>query len=417
MRLIWVTQDSKAAISLSQALESKGIQTSVELQGTPCRVWVYDEDRVEEAKSSLQGFLSTLMGTSLQVPSSNLPSFDTIESLAERENSKSNALEHPGQAFGMSHKTPTELFLQEKLKKTIKTQARIFNPTRVTNTLLFLCCFFFISSIWTPPPSETIDSATNTVATPLSWEQLLYFDYPKRQQQIDSVIAQYGQEVLTKPQAASTTARQAFEKAASLPQWQGIYSLLLDKLNKNSSQKASEGTPSPQLFESLREGQWWRLFTPIFLHGDILHLLFNMLWLLLLAPQIESSIGPFRFILLTALVAIGSNTTQYLVSGPAFIGFSGVICAYAGFIWRRTKIAPWEGYFVQPGTFNFLFWFIFILSSISIISFTISLFWHVALPIGIANSAHISGLVLGIFLGSLDYFKAVSEDGMNSQEK
>lgn len=420
MRLIWATQDSRAASLFAQELNAKGIQTSLDPQKVPYQIWVYDEEKIEEAKNFLKNFLSSFIPSpypnttdspKLDASYLNASHSDTfaVDTLQPTEPYSQQV----GQARGKQ--TPAELFLQSKLKKTITTQAVPPTTTRATNSILFLCCFFFISSLWLPPVTEQIDSVTHNVTTPVSWEQLMYFDYPLRQQQIDSVITQYGKEVITAPKSASEAAKQALQKAEAIPEWQGMYTLLLETLsNKIASSSRAIDSRAP-LFESLRKGEWWRLVSPIFLHGDIIHLLFNMLWLLLLAPQIENKIGIFRFLLLTLFSALGSNMTQYLMSGPAFIGFSGVICAYAGFLWMRIGRTPWEGYAVQPGTFSFLFWFIGVLCVISVASFAISALWHISVPMSIANAAHISGLLLGMFFGSLDYFGAVREDEVNNK--
>src|SRR5262249_60942884 len=42
-------------------------------------------------------------------------------------------------------------------------------------------------------------------------------------------------------------------------------------------------------------GQWWRLGSSLFLHGGLLHLSANLLFLLLAAPLVERLLGPVRF--------------------------------------------------------------------------------------------------------------------------
>jgi membrane associated rhomboid family serine protease len=46
----------------------------------------------------------------------------------------------------------------------------------------------------------------------------------------------------------------------------------------------------------LAKGFWWQLLTYIFLHGNLLHLLLNMLTLLLIGTALEMEIGPSRFL-------------------------------------------------------------------------------------------------------------------------
>lgn len=91
------------------------------------------------------------------------------------------------------------------------------------------------------------------------------------------------------------------------------------------------------LFQKLRQGQLHRLITPVFLHGSILHILFNMIWLFVLMKQIEMKIGAIKTLFLSIAIGIVSNVIQYIVTGPFFVGASGIIVGLAAFIWIRQK--------------------------------------------------------------------------------
>ena len=50
--------------------------------------------------------------------------------------------------------------------------------------------------------------------------------------------------------------------------------------------------------ELIAEGQFWRLFTPMLLHGSLLHIGFNMYALYLFGPRLERYFGHGRFLAL-----------------------------------------------------------------------------------------------------------------------
>src|SRR5262249_38702183 len=152
------------------------------------------------------------------------------------------------------------------------------------------------------------------------------------------------------------------------------------------------------LFEKIRQGELWRFFSPILLHNDILHIFFNMIWLLVLSPQIEMRIGSRKLLWFIMIVAFFSNTAQYLVSGPYFIGFSGVICGMAFFMKGRQKVAAWEGYVLSRQTFAFICFFIGILALLSLVSFIVSVFFDAKFAIPIANTGHLVGALSGYLL-------------------
>jgi GlpG protein len=135
----------------------------------------------------------------------------------------------------------------------------------------------------------------------------------------------------------------------------------------------------------IMHGQIWRLFTPMFIHFGIIHLLFNMLWLRNLGTMIEKRQNTWIFALLVLVIAAASNLGQYLVSGPSFGGMSGVVYGLLGYIWIRGKFDPFSGlYLHQQTVIMMIFWFFLCLSGV----------------IGnVANTAHGVGLVIGIVWG------------------
>ena len=129
-----------------------------------------------------------------------------------------------------------------------------------------------------------------------------------------------------------------------------------------------------------------------------------MMWLILLGKQIEERLRGGSYILLMIVIGIGSNLCQYFMSGPNFMGFSGVLCGLLTFIWIRQKIAPWEGYPLERSTFLFMIYFIFIVLFIQGVSFYLEVEHNTLLSIGIANTAHLSGAAIGVLLGYCPFF-------------
>ncbi|MEH6941956.1 rhomboid family intramembrane serine protease [Bacillus sp. JJ722] len=83
----------------------------------------------------------------------------------------------------------------------------------------------------------------------------------------------------------------------------------------------------------IKEGQLWRLVTPIFLHSALTHFIFNTFALLIFGPAIERMLRPFRFIIFYLLCGIGANIVTFLVKPLTYshLGASGVIFGLLGF--------------------------------------------------------------------------------------
>jgi len=79
-------------------------------------------------------------------------------------------------------------------------------------------------------------------------------------------------------------------------------------------------------------GEWWRLITAGFLHGSIIHLLFNVYILWVIGSQLESIVGNVKFIIIYFVSLLGGSVASYLFSpfGSYSIGASGAIFGLMG---------------------------------------------------------------------------------------
>jgi rhomboid protease GluP len=82
--------------------------------------------------------------------------------------------------------------------------------------------------------------------------------------------------------------------------------------------------------ESIVAGQLWRLFTPMFLHGSILHLAFNMYALFIFGPGLERHYGHGRFVTLFLLAGFAGNVVSFMFSQAPSLGSSTAIFGLLG---------------------------------------------------------------------------------------
>jgi len=189
-----------------------------------------------------------------------------------------------------------------------------------------------------------------------------------------------------------------------------LYHLFLAKDTHNPFRELKEGKEKlsadliigAPLFEKIREGELWRVITPCFLHSDIFHLLFNMIWLIVLGKQIEQRMKPLRYVLFILITGIVTNTAQYLMTGSDFLGISGVLCAMLSFIWVRQRKAAWEGYRMDRSTFAMMGAFIVMMFAIQVFYFFMEVQGLSTDFMRIANTAHLSGIAIGYIIGKID---------------
>lgn len=79
-------------------------------------------------------------------------------------------------------------------------------------------------------------------------------------------------------------------------------------------------------------GQWWLLITAGFLHGSIIHLLFNAYILWVIGSQLENIVGSFKFTIIYFFSLSGGSLASYLFSpfGSYSVGASGAIFGIMG---------------------------------------------------------------------------------------
>src|SRR3954464_11228191 len=78
---------------------------------------------------------------------------------------------------------------------------------------------------------------------------------------------------------------------------------------------------------------WLTLFTSMFMHGGLLHLGGNMLFLWIFGNNVEDSMGPVKFLLFYLLGGLAADAGQIIVSTDSTvpsIGASGAVAAVLG---------------------------------------------------------------------------------------
>ncbi len=171
-----------------------------------------------------------------------------------------------------------------------------------------------------------------------------------------------------------------------------IYGLSFTRTGDSLYEAMLMGKVDSSPFYEILHGQIWRLISPIFLHMNFIHVLFNMLWFKDLGYLIEFNFKKNFLILFVLGTGLFSNLFQYLVSGPQFGGMSGVLYALLAFVWVHKKLNPQFEYSIPRFDMGMMVgWFFLCLTGI----------------LGpIANTAHGAGLVAGILTAIAYGFKA-----------
>lgn len=146
----------------------------------------------------------------------------------------------------------------------------------------------------------------------------------------------------------------------------------------------------------------WRMVAAAFLHGGVMHLVGNMLFLLALGLLVEGALGPWRYLGLYLLGAFGASAVSLLWrwgEAGGGLGASGAVAALMGafcVVWGRQPV-------------RFFYWFGVVFDYVrapAILLLPLWLGWEVYNlmangDIGVGFDAHAGGILSGALVGAV----------------
>lgn len=144
---------------------------------------------------------------------------------------------------------------------------------------------------------------------------------------------------------------------------------------------------------SIKRGEVWRIITPIFLHGNPIHLFMNMLALIAFGRIAERLIGTPRYALLVLIlgilpISLACMMPLKLDGSPFTVGISGVVYGLVAYLWLVSSQRPDLGFRIPDGLVIFLLIFI-VLGFAGVFR-------------DISNWGHLGGFVVGLGLGLME---------------
>lgn len=145
----------------------------------------------------------------------------------------------------------------------------------------------------------------------------------------------------------------------------------------------------------LEEGEYYRLLTSVFMHFGVNHIMNNMLILFVLGDNLERALGHVKYLIFYLICGMGANIVSMMINIGQYgtivsAGASGAIFGVIGGLLYAVMINRGQ------------------LENLSTRQLTVivvcSLYFGFT-STGVDNTAHIAGLLIGMFMGLLLYRK------------
>jgi len=135
------------------------------------------------------------------------------------------------------------------------------------------------------------------------------------------------------------------------------------------------------------------LLTSMFLHGSILHLLGNMLYLWIFGNNIEDYLGPLRFIFFYLISGLGASLVHILFHINSKVPMIGASGAIAGILGAYLVLYP------RARVLSLVFiWIVPVPAALILMIWFLGQVMNIGIGGGVAWFAHIGGFLIGLVL-------------------
>jgi len=157
------------------------------------------------------------------------------------------------------------------------------------------------------------------------------------------------------------------------------------------------------LLSTVWQGEFWQPFTTTLLHGNLIHVLFNVSWLVVFGQVLEPRFGSFRYLGLFVLLAYVSMLPEFIVQNyrtpvdkqVGCVGLSGIMYGLFGMVWIGRRWNPEFYAICDRQTVQLMIGWLFL---------CIVLTYADLMPV--ANIAHGAGLAFGVVFGLAAFDRA-----------